>query len=100
MDNKLKLKNTGNILGIISLTIALVIFLPILNWFFKITPYQSLQGLPLLVAPFLSLIGFVFGIISIKISSNKFGKCGIVSNVVLFLLPSLYWYLGTFIFGP
>lgn len=99
MENKPSLKKAGNVLGIVSLAVALIIFLPILNWFFKITPYQKLEGLPLLITPFISPIGFVFGVISIKVSSNKFGKWGIISNIILFLLPFLYWYLGIYIFG-
>ncbi|MCE7699848.1 MAG: hypothetical protein K8E24_013865 [Methanobacterium paludis] len=100
MDNEPSVKNTGKLLGIVSLGVALIIFLPILNWFFKITPYQKLEGVPLLITPFLSPIGFVFGAISIKVSPNKFGKLGIISNTILFLLPFLYWSLGTLIFGP
>lgn len=99
MKDRTSLKNAVNILGIVSLAVALIIFLPILNWLFKITPYQDLEGMPLLIAPFVSPVGIIFGIISVKVSCNKFGKLGIISNIVLFLLPFLYWYLGIFILG-
>ena len=56
MDNKYSIKNTENILGIISFTVPLITFLFILNWFFKITPFQKYQGLPLLIAPIIGLL--------------------------------------------
>ncbi|MHC1683063.1 MAG: hypothetical protein AB6733_08960 [Clostridiaceae bacterium] len=100
MENKTSVKNNGNLFGVISLVIAVIIIIPILNWFFNITPYQRLQGLPLLLAPFVSLIGLVFGVISFKVGSNKYGKWGIISNTILFVLPFLYYFFGTLIFGP
>lgn len=100
MENKPSLKNAGNLLGIVSLGIALIIFLPILYWFFNTNAYGKLEGLPLIILPFLSPIGLGFGVLSIKVSSNKFGKWGIISNAILFLFPFLYYYLGTLIFGP
>lgn len=90
----------ANVIGGISLGISLIIIVLILNWFFKITPYQKLEGAPLLITPFITPIGFIMGLISIKVSRNKFGKWGVISNVILFVLPFLYWYLGTLIFGP
>lgn len=100
MRNVLFTKKVGTILGIVSSSMALVVFLAILNWFFKLTPYQKLEGLPLMIAPFISAIGLVFGFISLKVSSSKFGKWGVVSNTILFLLPFLYLFLGTLILGP
>lgn len=101
MENESLNKKSGNVLGIISLIIALILLLPILNWFFKITSYQKLEGLPLLITPFISPLGFVFGVLSIKVSSNnKFGKYGCICNAILFILPFLYWCLGTLIVGP
>lgn len=101
MENEDSLRGVvANVIGSISLGISLIIIVLILNWFFKITPYQKLEGMPLLITPFITPIGFIMGVISLKISRNTFGKWGIISNVVLFILPFLYWYLGTLIFGP
>lgn len=97
---KNKLENIANILGIISLIIPVSIFVLILNWFFKITPYQRLEGLPLLITPFTSPVGFILGVISIKMYDNDLGKYGIIGNVILFILPVAYWILGTLIWGP
>lgn len=100
MKNKSSIKNTRNILGIISFTIPLIVFIFILNWFFKITTYQKLEGMPLMVAPVICLIGLLFGFLSIKITPTKLGKWSIIFNAILITLPFLYWTLGTLIFGP
>ena len=99
MKSKSSIKNIENILGIISFTIPLIIFMLILNWFFKITPYQKLEGMPLLIAPFIGLIGLIFSLMSLKKSSSKFIKIGIISNTILLVLPFLYMLLGTLIDG-
>ena len=92
-------KDTNNILGIISFTIPLVTFLFILNWFFEITSFQKYQGLPLLIAPFIGLIGLVVFLTSFRKSSNKFIKAGVISNIILIVLPFLYMFLETLIEG-
>ncbi|HYE10342.1 MAG TPA: hypothetical protein VEF53_09200 [Patescibacteria group bacterium] len=99
MENKLSLKAHGKFLGVLSISIPIVVFLLILNWFFKITPYQNLQGMPLLIAPFASLIGFVLGYIAYKKSPDSLAKWSIVMNTLLFISPFLYWTVGTLIFG-
>ena len=100
MKSKFFIKDTGNILGIISFTIPLVIFLLILNWFFRITPVQKLEGSPLLLAPFPGLIGLFLGLKSLNKSSNKFAELGVIGNISLLVLPFLYIFLGTLIGGP
>ena len=97
MKSKIFIKYIGNILGIISFTIPLIISMLILNWFFKITPYQKLEGMPLMLTPLFCPIGILFGFISIKIAPNKIGKWSIIFNVILITLPFLYWTLGTLV---
>lgn len=87
-------------LGIISFAIPLIVFIFILNWFFKITAYQRLEGMPLMVAPLICLIGLLLSLLSIKITPTKLGKWSIIFNLILIILPFLYWTLGTLIFGP
>ena len=99
MKSKYFNKNTGNVLGIISFTIPLIIFLFILNWFFQITPFQKYQGLPLLIAPPIGTIGLVLSLVSLKKSSNKLVKVGVISNILLIVLPYLYMFLGTLLWG-
>lgn len=99
MKNKTSVINISKILGIISFAIPMVLLMLILNWFFNITPYQKLEGLPLLITPFVCVIGIVLGIISVKITPNKLGKWSIIVNIILFFAPSIYWYLGTLFFG-
>jgi len=100
MENKLSIRNNNSKLpGIISICIPLIVFLLILNWFLKITPYQKLQGAPLLIAPFTSLIGLILSYISFKKSPNTLLKWGIFINAIIFALPFLYWIAGTLVFG-
>lgn len=99
MQNKNLMSTVGNTLGIISLVIPTVILILILNWFFQITPYQRLEGMPLLITPFICPISIILGIISIKITPNKWVKLGVIVNVILFFAPSAYWHFGTLFFG-
>ncbi len=99
MKSKFFIKGSGNGLGIIYCIIPLIILLLNLNWFFKITSFQKLQGMPLLIAPFIGLIGLVLCFISLKKSSHKFVKVGLISNIILLVLPFLYMFLGTLIGG-
>jgi hypothetical protein len=89
-----------DLFGIISLCITGVMLLLILNWFFKITPFQKLQGMPLLLTPFTCTAGFLLGLISYSKSRSSISKWGMLSNVVLFVLPFLYWFLGALLFKP
>lgn len=93
------IKKFVNILSLISLIIPLIAFALILNWFFQITPYQSLEGMPLMSAPLICIIGTLLGVLSIKITPNKLGKISIIFNAILIILPFLYWYIGNLILG-
>jgi hypothetical protein len=99
MKSKIFIKDTGNIGGIISFTLPLIIFLLILNWFFKITPFQKFEGSPLIISPFIGIIGLGIGLKSLKKSSNKIAKLGVIGNISLLVLPFLYIFLGTLIGG-
>ncbi|MDP4182375.1 MAG: hypothetical protein Q8942_14955 [Bacillota bacterium] len=100
MRSELSEGNNKNILSLISLSMSLSIFLLIVNWLFKITPFQKLAGMPLLIAPFVGVIGFVLSSISFKQAPNKLSMMSLICNVIMFVLPFLYWILGTLIFGP
>ena len=99
MENKPSLNNKVNLTGVISLSMSLVVYLLILNWFFRITPYQKLQGMPLLIAPLIGLIGLFLGFISLNKYHNNLAKWWLISNTILLILPFLYWTLGTLFFG-
>ena len=100
MKNKSSTKNTGNMLSIISFIIPLIILILILNWFFGITQYQKLEGMPLMLAPLVCPMGILLGFLSIKTKPSKLAKWSIIFNAILISLPFLYWTLGTLIFGP
>lgn len=99
MESIKSLKNNGNLFGILSLGLAVIILILILNWLFEMTPFQKLQGMPLLIAPFTSIIGFTLGMISLKKSPDRFAKSGLACNAILFFLPFIYWTIGTLVFG-
>lgn len=99
MESKSLTKGTGNTFGLISIAIPFIIFLLILNWFFKITPFQKYEGFSLLMAPPIGLIGMALGLMVLKKSSNKFVKIGVISNILLVVLPGIYMILGTSFFG-
>ncbi|EDU38843.1 hypothetical protein B2H94_03125 [Clostridium sporogenes] len=100
MGKKPSVKRSATLLAIVSLIVSIIVILPILNWLFKITPWQKWEGLPLFFGIFISPLGFLLGILSVRIETNKWGKLGIVINTLLFLLPFIYMTLGVLIFGP
>lgn len=99
MKCKCSIKNSINIFSIISFVIPSLMFILILNWFFGITPYQRLEGLPLMLTPLICPFGILFGVLSIKYPPNTLGKWSIIFNGILILLPFLYWTLGTILLG-
>lgn len=100
MKYKATSKNAYSAAGIVSFTIPLILFLFILNWYLKITPFQKLQGLPIIISPYISVIALILSLIIFKKSSNKFARLGIIGNSILFILSSLYMFFGTIIGGP
>ncbi len=90
----------SDIIGFAAVLIPLIMFALIINWFFKITPFQQAEGMPLLIAPIFCIVGFILGFLSFKMSGNKLGIAGIICNSIIFLLPFLYIFLGTLFFGP
>src|SRR5680860_963540 len=50
---------------------------------------------PLLVAP----VGLILGLIPLKKSRDNFAKWGVITNIILFLFPTLYMIVATLIGG-
>ena len=75
-------------------------FMLIINWFFEITSYQKLEGMPLMLTPLICPIGILFGVLAIKTTPNKLNKWIIIFNCILIALPFLYWTLGTLVLEP
>lgn len=94
------LNKVAYITSILSLCTFAIQILFILNWAFQITSFQKLEGLPLLLTPFISPIGILLGVISNLIDRNKLAKIGCICNTISLILPYIYFYLGTLIFGP
>lgn len=99
-DNEQLQQKLWKVISILPISIAIFQILLILNWFFQITPFQKLEGLPLLLTPLISTVGLIFAIIAFIKESNRIIKLGIITNCILFFLPWIYWYLGTLILGP
>jgi hypothetical protein len=87
-------------MGIAAFSIPILLGLLISNWFFQITSFQKLEGMPLLLTIFICPIGIVLGVISLIKTQYIIAKWGIVFNSILLILPSLYFIFGTLIFGP
>ena len=89
------------LLGKISIGIAIILVLVIINEFVQILPTHEtkLQGAlllsPLLIAP----VGVIFGLIPLKKNKDDLAKWGVILNIILFLFPTLYMILGTTLFG-
>lgn len=88
------------IIGAISFVMSILLGLLILNWFFKISTFQKLQGAPILLTIFINPIGIILGVLSFRKTQSKIAKWSIISNSVLLTLPYLYFFLSTLIFGP
>ena len=89
------------LLIILSLVISSSLFLLFMNTFLGVIPLnESIQGLPLLLPFFIAPVGIIIGLIGYLNLRNKLGVFGLVSNVVMFLLPFIYMIGGTLLFGP
>lgn len=88
-------------LGKVSIGIAFILVLIIINEFVQIVPTHKtkLEGAlilsPLLVAP----VGLILGLIPLKKSRDNFAKWGVITNIILFLFPTLYMIVATLIGG-
>ena len=100
VNDKQLVKQQWVIIGSISLIVSILHALLILNWFFEITTFQKFQGAPIFFGTFISPIGFFLGFSSYVKTQSKIALLAIISNGVLFILPFLYFFLGTLIFGP
>lgn len=87
-------------LGLISFFIPILVLLFILNWFFNIIHLPKLQGIPLLATLYTSPIGIILALISLIGYRSKLILWSLMLNLTLLFLPSLYFYLGTLLFGP
>ncbi|WP_315076686.1 hypothetical protein [uncultured Clostridium sp.] len=72
MQNKISTLNIGNKLGFISLGIPVIVFMFIINWFFNITPYQILEGMPLMRAPYICSIGAILALTTALVLATNF----------------------------
>ena len=87
--------------SIVSLVISSILLLLFINVFLDVIPlYDTIQGLPLILPAFIAPIGIIIGAIGYSNFKNRLGLFGLVSNIIMFLLPFVYMIGGTLIFGP
>lgn len=84
------------LLGKISIGIAFMTIVMLINEFIQIVPAPGILLLsPLLIAP----VGLILGLIPLKKSKDNLAKWGVILNIILFLFPFFYMILGTLIGG-
>lgn len=93
------ISNTSKILGVSSLVLGLINFILIINFIFQLTPFQYLEGMPVLVPVVSAPILVLIAAISFRKTRDRVSKVSIIFNGVLFLIPFLYMYGGTLQFG-
>lgn len=94
-------QNKLSMYGLISVMIASLLLLLLINNFVEIIPLQRklLQGGAVLLPIFISPIGGLIGYIGLRESNDKISYIGLISNIVLSAVPFLYMIFGTLIFG-
>lgn len=92
---ELKKQNKSSILGGLSIAVAAVLAALVINFFTDIIPLKELEGLPLFMPIPLAPIGAVLGFVGYRAFRDKLSLWGIISNIILFLVPVLYLNIGT-----
>ncbi|MGH4122710.1 MAG: hypothetical protein ACREV6_07260 [Clostridium sp.] len=98
-NNDVPIKHT--LIGKISIGIAFILVVIIINEFVQIFPTHKtkLQGSLILLPLFVAPIGVILGLIPLRKNKDDIAKWGLILNIILFLFPMLYMVLGTLIFG-
>lgn len=88
-----------SILGGISVAFAVILAALVLNFLIGLIPLDKLQGLPIVMPLVFAPIGAIVGFIGYRINKCKLSLWGIISNIVMFLVPIFYNIFGSLIFG-
>lgn len=86
--------------GAISLSVACISSVLILNFFFQLVKTPNIQGVVILIAPAAGLVGFLFGLMGFCKNRNNSSLLGIIWNIIIFIFPFAYWFIVTMILGP
>ncbi|NLD49867.1 MAG: hypothetical protein GX660_22210 [Clostridiaceae bacterium] len=102
MSDKQNLKKTQSYIafGLISVFIAFLLVLILVNLFLQVVPLPKLQGLPLVAPLFIAPFGIICALVSTKMKNNKLAQAGLIANIVLFICPTAYNIIVTIFFGP
>ena len=93
--NTNNLQRQCSILGILSISMAGLSILSLMNVSFKITLMNMSFGNFLLIPFFMSPIGFLLGLFGLKIYEDKLSFWGVVINILLFVSPIIYLVCAT-----
>ncbi|MGE5627790.1 MAG: hypothetical protein ACM3X7_06700 [Solirubrobacterales bacterium] len=87
--------------GKISIGIALILVVILINEFVQIFPTHKtkLQGILILLPSLIAPIGAILGLIPLKKNKDDLAKWGLILNIILFFCPILYTMIGTLLFG-
>lgn len=89
------------ITGPISLGIALILAMIIINEFVQVMPTHTtrLQGILILSPTIIAPVGIVLGVIALRKGKDYVAILGLILNAILLLSPLLYFVCGYIIFG-
>lgn len=101
MINNSEVSTKHTLFGKISIGIAFILIVIIINEFVQILPTHKtkLQGALILLPSLIAPGGIILGLIPLKKNKDDIAKWGVILNIILFLFPILYMTLGTLIFG-
>jgi len=89
-----------SVFGTVSICLAVVVALLIINFFGQVVQISKLQGLPVLLPVLTSPVGVILGLIGFRKNKDKLSLWGLITNCILFVVPFVYWFLGVLIWGP
>ncbi|AAK80446.1 asparagine N-glycosylation enzyme membrane subunit Stt3 [Clostridium acetobutylicum] len=84
------LRKLKKVLGKLSLIIAVLSIILILNVFLKFIPFFNLGGIPLLIPVYVSPIGVILSAVSIIKNKNIPGICGLIINSILVIFQLVF----------
>jgi len=89
-----------SVLSIISIFIAVVAILGLINFFTGIIPLGEYHGLQMLAPFFIAPFGLVSALISFIKRKSNIALFGMISNIVLCIFPTVFNFVAVLFFGP
>ncbi len=90
-------QNKSNILGGLSVIIAVILAAFIVNYLTDLIPLDKLEGIPSLMPIPFAPIGAAIGFTGYKIFKTKLSLWGAILNIIMFAFPIVYYGTATII---